>query len=57
MNTIKVLGSGSSGNCYIVNIEDDILILDAGFKYKDILKGINYNIGSVAGALITHQHL
>lgn len=56
MNKIKVLGSGSSGNCYSLEINDEILLLDAGFKYKDILKFIDYRVDKVTGCLITHLH-
>lgn len=57
MNKIKVLGSGSSGNCYSLEINNEILLLDAGFKYKDILKFIDYKIDKVVGCLTTHTHL
>ena len=56
MNKIKVLGSGSSGNCYSLEINDEILLLDAGFKYKDMLKFIDYRVDKIAGCLTTHLH-
>lgn len=56
MNKIKVLGSGSSGNCYSLEMNNEILLLDAGFKYKDILKFIDYKIDKVVGCLVSHLH-
>lgn len=49
---IKVVGSSSKGNCYIINNE---LILDAGMSFKDIQIACNFNfIGKTA--FITHEH-
>lgn len=53
---LKCFGSGSSGNSYALMNENEILILDAGIKYKQILQGIDYRISSVKGVLITHEH-
>lgn len=50
---IKVLGSNSDGNCYILNGE---LLLDAGLSIKEIKKGLDFNIMGIQGALITHSH-
>lgn len=54
---LKVLASGSSGNCYIVQAGEEKLILECGIGYKEILKGLNYTIKNVKGCLISHQHL
>ena len=56
MKTLKVMGSGSSGNCYSLKVDNEILILDAGYPYKDILRFIDYDIGNVVGCLVTHEH-
>ena len=53
---IKVLASGSSGNCYLLETEKETLILECGIKYKDILKGLNFNLSKVVGCLVTHEH-
>lgn len=54
---IETLGSGSSGNCYIVSDNDGhSLILDAGIKSKDIKAAMNYDFSSVDGVLISHSH-
>lgn len=54
---LKVLSSGSKGNCYI--LADDHgkrLILDVGIQYKKILSGIDFNLDSVVGVCVTHEH-
>lgn len=53
---LKVLGSGSSGNCYILEGEDETLILEAGLTYKKIQEGLNYDTRKVKGCLISHEH-
>ncbi|WP_461206891.1 MBL fold metallo-hydrolase [Clostridium sp. DL1XJH146] len=53
---IKVLASGSSGNCYIVQAGEEKLLLECGINYRSILKGLSYNIKGVKGCLISHKH-
>ncbi|WP_035293811.1 MBL fold metallo-hydrolase [Clostridium sp. KNHs214] len=53
---IKVLASGSKGNCYIIQTGEEKLLLECGIGYKEILKGLNYSIKGVVGCLITHVH-
>ena len=53
---LKVLGSGSSGNCYLLQNENETLIIECGLRYKDILKGLNFNLNNVVGCLISHEH-
>lgn len=54
---LKVLGSGSKGNCYILQGEKETLILECGIPYKSILKGLNFNLSNVVGCLVTHEHM
>jgi phosphoribosyl 1,2-cyclic phosphodiesterase len=56
MATLKVLSSGSHGNCYLLQCKDETLILELGIKWGDILKGLNYNLGCVCGCLCSHLH-
>lgn len=53
---LKVLGSGSSGNCYLLENKKETLILECGLPYKTILKGLNFNLSNVVGCLVTHEH-
>lgn len=52
----EVLDSGSKGNAYILKGQDSSLLLECGIRWKDILKGLNYNIKNVDGCLISHSH-
>ena len=53
---LKVLSSGSQGNCYILQSEKEQLILDCGIGLKYIKAGLGFNISNVAGCLVTHHH-
>lgn len=54
---LKVLASGSKGNCYILESQTGTLIIEAGITYKEILKGLDFNLKGVVGCLISHEHL
>lgn len=51
-----VVGSGSSGNSYILSNEHEILVLECGISYKEIIKHIDYKPNRILSCLITHEH-
>nr|DAG52237.1 MAG TPA: hypothetical protein [Caudoviricetes sp.] len=54
---LKCLGSSSAGNCYLLTSDNrETLILDCGIPIKDIKKGLNWNIRSVVGCIVSHAH-
>ena len=53
---LKILGSGSSGNCYILENERSALIIECGVNIKLIKQGLDFNLSKVAGVLISHEH-
>lgn len=56
MKTLTVVGTGSTGNCYILDCNGEKLILDAGVKIRDIKKALNFSIKDVKCAMVTHEH-
>ena len=55
---LKVLGSSSSGNCYLIEInKNDKLILDAGINFKEVQRELHFNFKEIKGVLITHEHM
>lgn len=58
MARLRVIGTGSTGNCYVIETSGDIMVLDLGIRFKDILKAIDYEEGlaNVRGCLVTHIH-
>lgn len=53
---LKVLGSSSAGNCYLLENEKEILIIEAGLRFDAIKKGLKFNLRKVVGCLISHEH-
>lgn len=53
---LKVLGSSSQGNCYILENKNEALIIEAGVRFIEVKKALGFNIRKVSGCLITHQH-
>lgn len=54
---LKCLNSGSSGNCYVLEKDDEILILDVGCPLKEVKKALNFDLSKIAGCFISHEHL
>lgn len=55
---LKVLGSGSSGNSYALIADNgEILAIEAGCKFMDFKKMIDWKISNVVGCIVTHEHL
>lgn len=53
---IKILASGSSGNCYSVSDGETTILLDCGISIKNIRIGINFTLSAVSGCFVTHRH-
>lgn len=56
MMMLKCLAEGSTGNCWILKHDDEILLLDCGIPAKKIKQGIDYNLISVQGVCVSHFH-
>lgn len=53
---LKILGSSSKGNCYLLESKEEILILECGISFKKIKQALNFDLSKVVGCLITHEH-
>lgn len=53
---LKVIGTGSSGNAYILGNEDEALLIECGVKINDIKKALNFDYSKVVGCIISHEH-
>lgn len=54
---LHILGSSSSGNCYILQAENNSsLIIEGGVKISEVKKALNFDISQVEGVIITHEH-
>jgi len=53
---IRVLASGSSGNCYLVSDGVTPLLLECGLSIKQIRQGLGFGLSTVAACLVSHEH-
>lgn len=54
---LQVLSSGSKANCYALEAGGEILLLDAGLSFRDIIRRLDGGYSKVVGALLTHEHM
>lgn len=54
MVDVKCLATGSTGNCYLLKIDGETVILDAGCDWNKLVA--NQNLNDVLFAYISHEH-
>lgn len=50
------LGSGSSGNCYLLESGSEALVIEAGVSFREVKKALGFNISKIVGVVISHSH-
>lgn len=53
---IKVIASGSTGNCYRISDGSTSLLLECGIRFESIQAGCGYKTSNISGCLVTHRH-
>ena len=55
---LHVLGSSSSGNCYLLQSEKtgEVLAVEAGVKFNKVKKVLDFNLNSIVGCIVSHEH-
>lgn len=53
---LKVFGSNSAGNSYILYNETECLMLEAGVRFSEIKKFLDFDISTIVGCFATHAH-
>lgn len=53
---LKVLGSGSAGNCYLLENETECLAIEAGVNFLEVKKAVKFQVNKIVGCIFTHQH-
>ncbi|WP_461467089.1 MBL fold metallo-hydrolase [Parvimonas micra] len=53
----KIIGSGSSGNCYLADFSGTQILLECGLPFKVIQKALNFKLSSIDACLVTHEHI
>lgn len=53
---LKVIGSSSKGNAYILENETEALLIEAGCRFSLIKESLGYDISKVKGCIVSHCH-
>lgn len=53
---LTCIGTGSSGNTYLIDDGQEVLVLDAGCSFRDVKIALGFQISRIRGVLITHCH-
>lgn len=53
---LKVIGTGSKGNAYLLENEEEALLIECGVNIKEIKKALNFDLSKLDGCVITHEH-
>jgi phosphoribosyl 1,2-cyclic phosphodiesterase len=57
MARLKVIGSSSKGNGYILDCGSDTLLIEVGMPIKDLIPATNWSQAAVVAAICSHTHL
>lgn len=52
----EVIGTGSNGNCYLLTVNKQTLIIEAGVIFSIVKKALKFDFSGVVGVLVTHEH-
>lgn len=53
---LRVIGTGSRGNAYLLEGQHETLLLECGVNIKQIKHALDFDFSRVVGALVTHHH-
>ena len=56
MNTLTVVGTGSTGNGYLLTCGNETLLIECGKRFRDVKIVLNFNIRGIVGAITSHVH-
>ena len=53
---LTVLGSSSKGNGYVLQNDNEALVVEAGVSLKEVKKAVDFNVNKIVGVLVSHEH-
>jgi len=56
MVDIRIISTGSEGNCYLLTNGEGRLLIEAGLPARQIYKALDHRVASLDGVLISHAH-
>ena len=54
---LRIIGTGSKGNAYILGNENEALLIEAGVNIKEIKQALDFDYSKVVGCIVTHEHM
>lgn len=59
MNSIHILSSGSKANCFVLESDEKMILIDQGLSFKEFLRrasGLGIDTSKIKAILLTHEH-
>lgn len=53
---LQIINSNSMGNAYILENDQEALLIECGVRFDRIKKALGFNVAKVVGCLLTHEH-
>lgn len=53
---LTCLGSRSSGNCYLLEAANEVLVVECGVRLQEVKQALNFDLSKVVGAVVSHAH-
>ncbi|SOC79848.1 Phosphoribosyl 1,2-cyclic phosphodiesterase [Salinimicrobium sediminis] len=53
---LKVIGTGSKGNAYLLENEEEALLIECGVNIKAIKQAVSFKLSKIVGCILTHEH-
>jgi phosphoribosyl 1,2-cyclic phosphodiesterase len=53
---LKVLGSSSRGNCYILDNGREALVIEAGVPFAEVKRAVDFDISRIEVCIVSHEH-
>lgn len=53
---LKVIGSGSKGNCYLLHNDEEALVIECGCQFSKVREEIRGMGLKIVGTLVSHEH-
>lgn len=53
---LLIIGSSSAGNAYILENDQEALLIECGVRFDKVQSALRHNLRKVAGCIVTHEH-
>lgn len=53
---LRCLGSGSSGNCYVLQGSEESLVIECGVDFQQVMEAVNWHLSEIVGCVVSHRH-